>query len=124
MRIEKIDYDKLDDKEFIKSLNLKYSLEYYNDKVIAKKSFEEISIDGLIEGRYFNEENELRVYKINGEYKTTLFIEEENDKISEIEHLVIDNKFDSVEKIVIKKYIDYDNDGQAFIKCLRPYKLV
>ena len=124
MRINKIDFTKLYDKEFISSLNLQYSLEYYNDKVAVNKVFKGIVTEGLIEGRYFNKESELRIYKVNGEYRVTLFNEEENDKILKVEHLLIDNKFEGVEKIGIKKYIDYDNDGQAFIKCLRKYKLI
>lgn len=124
MRVEKIDIDKISDCDFINSLDLKYSLEYFYDKVVASKSFTEISTRNLIEGRYFNENYELKVYKINGEYKAILNIEEENDKTISVEHLVIDNKFGEIKKIALKKYIDYDNDGQAFIKCLRPYKFI
>lgn len=124
MRVEKIDIDKISDYDFINSLDLKYSLEYFYDKVIAKKTFTEISTKNLIEGRYFNENHELKIYKINGEYNAILSIEEESDKAINVEHLVIDNKFEDIKKIALKKYIDYDSDGQAFIKYLRPYKFI
>lgn len=124
MRVEKIDIDKISDCDFINSLDLKYSLEYFYDKVVANKSFTKISTSNLIEGRYFNENYELKIYKINGEYKAIINIEEENDKTISVEHLVIDNKFGEIKKIALKKHIDYDNDGQAFIKYLRPYKFI
>lgn len=124
MRIEKIDLDKVSNYDFINSLDLKYSLEYFNDRVVVSKSFEGISMVDLIEGRYFNEKQELKIFKVNGQYKVILFVEEDTDKVLKVDHLVIDNKFNSIEKIGIKKYMDYDLDGQAFIKCLRPYKLL
>lgn len=124
MRIEKIDLDKVSNYDFINSLDLKYSLEYFNDRVVVSKSFEGISMVDLIEGRYFNEKQELKIFKVNGQYKVILFVEEDTDKVLKVDHLVMDNKFNSIEKIGIKKYMDYDLDGQAFIKCLRPYKLL
>lgn len=124
MRIEKIDLDKVSNYDFINSLDLKYSLEYFNDRVVVSKSFEGISMVDLIEGRYFNEKQELKIFKVNGQYKVILFVEEDTDKVLKVDHLVMDNKFNSIEKIGIKKYMDYDLDGQAFIKYLRPYKLL
>lgn len=124
MRIEKIDLDKVSNYDFINSLDLKYSLEYFNDRVVVSKSFEGISMVDLIEGRYFNEKQELKIFKVNGQYKVILFVEEDTDKVLKVDHLVMDNKFNSIEKIGVKKYMDYDLDGQAFIKCLRPYKLL
>lgn len=124
MKVERIDIAKVLDKDFIDSLSLEYTLEYFYDKVVAKKSFEKISIVNLIEGRYFNEKHELKIYKFNGEYRATLISDETNDEVLKVEHLVIDNKFEDISKIAIKKYIDYDDEGQAFIKCLRPFKFI
>lgn len=124
MKVEKIEINKLEDFQFISSLGLKYTLEYFNDKIVAEKSFQGIKINDLLEGRYFSDDKELRILKLNGSYKATLFIEEATDKITKVEHLVIDNKFGDIKKVGIKKYIQYDSDGQAFVKCLRPYKFI
>lgn len=124
MKVQKLGIDIIENLEFINSLKLKYSLEYFNDRIDAKRDFDEININDLIEGRYFSEDKELRIIKVNGNYKVILISDEENENYLECEHLVIDNKFGDIKKVGVKKYVDYDKDGQAYIKCIRPFKFI
>lgn len=124
MIIEKIEGNKLQNKEFLNDLSLEYAIEYFIDRVKVGAFNGEVKLEDLIEGRYFSGSKELRVIKGNSGFIANLVTHEDMDETIMVEHLVIDNKFGDIKKVQLKKYIDYDNDGQGFIKYTRPCKLV
>ena len=52
-----------------------------------------------------------------------MYIDEENDEIL-FEEQIAKKAFKSLKKIIVKKYIKYDEDEQAYIERVLPSKLI
>ena len=111
-------------KDYLIKEGYKYCLIYYlNDLVFGDiDEIEEINKDILIEGFFFNEKQELHVFK-NEDYdgfKLVKTIDDGCDSFTEKSVLkkrlgnnLIKNKYDGIEVI---NYLGYEDDGQAYIK--------
>ena len=120
-------------KDYLIKEGYKYCLIYYlNDLVFGDiDKIEEINKDILIEGFFFNEKQELHAFKNedfeddqNDGFKLVKTIDNGCDSFTEeftlkkrLGNNLIKNKYDKIEVI---NYLDYENDGQAYIKyCIK-----
>lgn len=124
MKQEIIDLEKAKDNKVLKELGIRYAIFYYIDRVEVKKDMEDIDLNNLLEASIFGEKAEIKMFKQKGELKAILNMDEDSDKVIKISHIVRQQKFDGINKVNIKKYIKYDEDGQAYIDYWRPYELV
>ena len=116
-------------KDYLIKEGYKYCLIYYlNDLVFGDiDKIEEINKDILIEGFFFNEKQELHAFKNedfeddqNDGFKLVKTIDNGCDSFTEeftlkkrLGNNLIKNKYDKIEVI---NYLDYENDGKAYIK--------
>lgn len=86
---------------------------------IKNKEIEESYLEDLIEAKFFNENQEISIMKYEDEEKFSVVEFDGKDK-EYVEERQILNKNKSPfegdkDKLVIRNYIDYDEDGQAYI---------
>src|SRR5690554_6339853 len=123
MNFQGIPVEEALDLKALSARGFQYGLLYSYDGVQLDK-IENIQLnrDKLVEVRFFNNLEEIHVFKRDG-FEGVLFTEEEEDEVVEETHLLIgsgqDNRFGKA--LLIKNYVDYDEDGQAFIAYTRPY---
>ncbi|MBE6083153.1 MAG: hypothetical protein E7205_10770 [Tissierellaceae bacterium] len=135
---EAFDYDwedfsieKILDNNRLKNLGLIYCIIYNYDSVITEYiSNADIDYKNIIEARFFNEENEIRVFNDEGKITGTIFKELEVSKSRTDTYFLYprygekNNDKMYANKLVVKKYIDYDDDSQAYIGYVKPSKLI
>lgn len=81
----------------------------------------DIKRDEVMEARFFGIEGELHFYIEDGK-NIGVEIADQEDEDSMIENIpVLDNKKGLGKYIQVKRYIDYDSDGQAFVAQTRLY---
>lgn len=100
-----------------------------------------IADNEIVEARYFNSEKELRIFKSNGEFRYCIIedvneglkaetalgtdIMDSKDYFTEEEYKIISKKSKNIkekikfEKIKEKRYVFFDDDGQAYVKITR-----
>jgi hypothetical protein len=108
-----------------------YCIIYNYDSVITEYiSNADIDYKNIIEARFFNEENEIRVFNDEGKITGTIFKELEVSKSRTDTYFLYprygekNNDKMYANKLVVKKYIDYDDDSQAYIGYVKPSKLI
>lgn len=110
----------------LKELGFKYGIIYNFDSIVTEK-IEDLKIDigNIMEARFFNEEKELRIFRDEDEIKGTIFVEKEDTKFIEKTVVLCKRNEESkyANQLRFKKYIDYDDDNQAYIKYTKPCKL-
>ena len=119
------DFKNILSKDKLMDMGLKYAIIYNFDKVISEKIEDmEISLDNIMEARFFNEEKEIRIFRDEDKLKGTIFLENSSPYIENMSLLYPryrENLY--ANKIDYKKYIDYDGDHQAYIRYIKPSKL-
>lgn len=116
-------------KDYLIKEGYKYCLIYYlNDLVFGDiDKIEEINKDILVEGFFFNEKQELHAFKNedfeddqNDGFKLVKTVDNGCDNFTEeftlkkrLGNNLTENKYDKIEVI---NYLDYEDDGQAYIK--------
>lgn len=110
-------------KEVYESIHdYKYALIYMISELKlckTEKLEEEIAWNECLEARFFSEEKELHIFERNGEKKAVKVSDEKSDETIEKKYS-LDNKFKSIgNTICVKEYLDYDEDGQIFVKLTR-----
>jgi hypothetical protein len=93
---------------------------YYFDKLIYGTNEDHLELSRINEAFLFNDKSCLHIYR-DGELKGVLVEYDETDEF--INERRLGGKNTSVEEICIRKFIDYDIDGQAYYKLNIPYKL-
>ena len=123
----KVDIEKARDSVFLLENDLDYALLYYFDKVVLSKTTAvNIDFSKLIEAKIFGKGKMLHIFK-RDEFEAVMFDDSKMDEklvIEEENYLINNEYFIRAKKICIKKYIDFDEDGQAFIAYARPYSLL
>ncbi|TCS78932.1 hypothetical protein [Tepidibacillus fermentans] len=122
MLFKKISIEQALDKNYLQDIGLIYGLVYsYNSVQLTR--IEDLLIDRetLIEARFFNEDSEVHIFK-RDELEAVIFMETEDD----LDHSFSENhlleRFG--DKLIIKHYLDYDQDGQAYIRYSRPANVI
>jgi len=113
-------------KDVLKNLNLLQGIIYNYDSVkFGNIEDLDIDINNIIEGRFFNETSEISIRIENDEVVGNI-VYDNGDKKSYIEGKFLiydkDNK-NTFEELLVKKYINYDEDNQAYIEYIKPSKL-
>jgi len=118
-------------KEFLKKLLLKQAILYYYDSVVSDYIDNiDIDLDNMIEGRFFNEDTEIRIFNDDDGLKGSIFSEKllnadgENEYFDERYILYNRNRLKNyATHLKVRKYISYDEDKQAYIYYTKPCKL-
>lgn len=96
-----------------------YAMFTHLSKVTLGKTPTVVSLDELIEARFFGGNGEIHIFTENGEPKAVHITDEENDS----RFPPIDREYTLLsnfgKKLTVRQYIDFDNEGQAYIKAVR-----
>lgn len=95
---------------------------YYFDELKHGKGSVDIDINNINEAFFFNDNRCLHLYR-EEDLKGILYIADGNEDVL-IEEQLGKEDFKPLKKIVVKKYINYDEDGQAYISRVLPSKLI
>ena len=83
-------------------------------------------LDNIIEARIFNETCEIKIWRYDNIMRGSIFKEIKPNNIMEDEYILYPRETGgySPSKLFVKKYIDYDSDGQAYISYIKPSKII
>lgn len=99
--------------------SMPYAMFTHLSKVTLGKTPTVVSLDELIEARFFGGNGEIHIFTENGEQKAVHITDEENDS----RFPPIDREYTLLsnfgKKLTVRQYIDFDNEGQAYIKAVR-----
>lgn len=112
--------------EVLTEIGFKYAIIYNFDCVESDRiKNTKLDIGNIIEARFFNEDKEIRIFRDEDKYDGTIFIEKQDPNCIKKEVLLYprDNKREYPKKMEFRKYIDYDEDNQAYIRYTKPSKL-
>ena len=88
-------------------------------QLLAAPEAGKIDWDECYEARFFSKDKELHIFEKGGE-KRALFVEDEEGDETVIKSFVLSKKFENVGKsILVKEYLQYDEDGQACVALSR-----
>lgn len=122
MRIEKITSEELN-----KYINeFENHIIYYFDSLEFGKGEINIDKENVNEAFLFSEGKCLHIYREDG-VKGTLYVEEGMEEALCEEQLLKKGLLpenSSFSKIIVKKYISYDEDGQAYVERTLPSKII
>lgn len=94
----------------------RYALIYMFDRIILDetKNVKEPDFHDFLEARFFDEDRELRVWRENGEFKSSsLSFDGDHIDVS----YELDKRFSNMGNTVrIRQFLDQDDDGQTYIK--------
>lgn len=93
---------------------------YYFDGLNFGKEQVEIDIENINEAFFFKKEKCLHLYREDG-IKGILYIEESSDEFIAEEQILEERILkESLRILIVKKYVEYDEDGQAYISRTLP----
>lgn len=122
-----INIDTLFSKSFLQKLGVKHAIIYNIDSVYAGNiDYASIDKEKLIEARFFNEVFELKIWKNGNDLIASYFKELDNPEyVEESYFLYKDVKSkEAVNKIKVRKYLDYDDENQCYISYLKPMDFI
>lgn len=111
-------------KDILKKLNLQYGIIYCYDRIITDHIDNlNLDLENIIEAIIFNEIAELKVWRDEDILKGCIFKELGSTPFIEEEYILYPRKTGGADpqKLRVKKYIDYDCDGQAYISYVKPF---
>lgn len=118
-------------KEVLIKSDLIYAIVYNYDSVITNYISEiELDYENMIEARFFNDDIEIRIFTDDDNIKGTIFKEDKNCKSIENNYILYPRYGEKSQRkryakeLIIKKYIAYDDDNQAYINYVKPSKLI
>lgn len=112
-------------KDFLLKLGLKQGIIYNYDSVLTADIGDlDICLDNMIEGRFFNEKREIRIFNDEEGIKGSIF--DEKDEYTKGEYILYNrnNGKNYAARLKVKQYIDYDEDKQAYIYYTKPCQLI
>lgn len=113
MRVEKLDMQAA----LEQGLRLPYALVRALSAVVLGKTPLAVETEELLEARFFSENEEIRLFRRNGGLNAVLLREEPEDSVLE-ETFRIENSALG-RWITVRHLLDFDEDGQAYIKTTR-----
>ena len=88
-------------------------------QLAAKPQDDQIDWEECYEARFFSTNKELHLFENNGERKAILVEDEAKDAVT-VRSYKLSSKYRSVGKTVqVKKYLSFDEDGQAYVALTR-----
>ena len=99
-------------------LALPYSLIFSYSGVTLGPTPERVDAEELTEAHFFSEEREIRVYRDGGTLKAVSMRDTPEDAGAVTERYRLENARLG-EWIGVKRYLDYDEDGQAYVSARR-----
>lgn len=83
-----------------------------------------VEVGTLIQARFFDNEKELNIIRQGKVFNIYIFEDEGKEYFDkDEEHLVLQRKFRNYKTIKLRRYIKYDEDGQAYVYYVRPCEL-
>ncbi|WP_368491079.1 hypothetical protein [Clostridium sp. BJN0013] len=116
----------LSDKKFYDILGIKYGI-IYNFDSVKYDTVDKLNIDfnNIIEARFFNRDTEIDVRMMDNKIGGNIFIDNGEKELFIDENFYLRcNRENNYNKLKVKKYIDFDEDGQAYIFYLKPCELL
>lgn len=75
------------------------------------------SMEDLLEARFFGPEQEVRIYITGDGFSAIQLANDELDEFLDISRPIRDPRFGKI--LTLRQYLDYDEDGQAYIRATR-----
>lgn len=116
----------LSDKKFYNILGIKYGI-IYNFDSVKYDTVDKLNIDfdNIIEARFFNKNTEIDVRMMDNKISGNIFIDNGEKELFIDENFYLrQNIENNYNKLKVKKYIDFDEDGQAYVFYLKPCELL
>lgn len=111
--------------EFLKACakipEYEYALLYMISEIVLTKtdSLAEINWAECTEARFFSEDKELHFFEVDGEMQT-VEVSDGDGQEEVVKEYELAGKFQAIGKtVLVKEYIDYDEDGQANVVLTR-----
>jgi len=121
MLVEKIKIE--DIMQYTKDLNY-YIIYYFDVLKFGEGEILELNIENINEAFLFNENKCLHIFRDDG-IRGILYTYEENDIVISEEQIARKGKeFKRLKSLIVNKFINYDDDGQAYIERVLPAKLI
>lgn len=99
--------------------SLPYAWMMEESRVFVGKRPETLDISTLIEGRFFDETTEIRIFYQDGVQKASCITQEEGDVVR-LETCPVVNR-DHGQQLGICRHMAFDDDGQAYVQAVRLY---
>ncbi len=120
------DITKLFDKDVLKELDLEWGIIYCYDRIITDSVDNlDFDLDNVMEASIFNETCELKVWRNEDTFKGSIFRElGVHTSYLEEKYILYPRNTGGANpsRLKVKKYMDCDNDGQAYISYVKPAK--
>lgn len=123
--------DNLLDSKVLENLGLIYCIVYNYDGVVTDyTSNVKFDIDNIIEARLFNEKWEIRIFNEEGNITGTVFKEMDNSRKIEKKYFLYPRNVESRNicryacELKVNKYLNYDDENQAYIDYVKPCELI
>jgi len=98
----------------------KYYIIYYFDQLIYGERLKELDLDNINEAFLFDDQGCLHIYR-DGTLKGVQFTYK--PEVSYIDEVQLGGRTTNVEKLHIRKVLDYDVDGQAYYAYTLPLRI-
>ena len=123
---DEIDVNKLLNKDTLKELDLEWGIIYCYDRVITDSINNlDLNLGNIMEASIFNETCELKVWRNKGTFKGSIFKElgGHNPPFEE-GYILYPRRTGGAnpDRLKVRKYMDYDDAGQAYISYVKPFK--
>lgn len=100
-----------------------YALLYNMSSLILDKteSMDLTNIDECLEAYFFSSDKMLHIFEYNGELKAVEIVDEDdNAKDTIIKKYTLNTRFNKIGRVVVvQEYLNFDEDGQAFVELTR-----
>ena len=120
-----IDILSLLNRDTLKVLKMESAIVYCYDEIVTC-NVEDINIelDNVIEARIFNETSEIKIWRDDDTIRGAIFKEIDTNIFPIDDEYILHDRKNVGEKLKIKKYISFDDNGQAYISYNKPSKFI
>ena len=114
--------------EILDSIDFKEELQKYKNALIMNISdmllkrtvdISDMNLDEVVDARLFSETGELHIFNDDGKMRFVRVTDEEDDTSIEEAYIIGNRKNVIGKRILVKKYINFDDDGQAYVYLTR-----
>lgn len=88
------------------------------------RRYETLQEEQLIEGYFFDQDRELHIYWDEDALKLVEFKESDNGHLEHVDcSFELSKKVDGCDELIVREYLDYDEDGQSYIAFKRMIRM-